>query len=116
MAGRFRIGKYETNDGEIHPIRVQPETIDGDNPLPGAGITKSTYARVTGSKRAYGLKARYATYSLEIGTDADYSGAKVYAKVPYFLASAWIALNVGSTVTYQGKAWEVVSKTDESIR
>ena len=116
MAGRFIKAKYETDDGKIHPIRVQPETTNADNPEPAAGVTDDTYARVSGSKRAYGIKARYITLAKQIGTDADYNGATVYVRVPYLLASAWIAVVIGSTLTYQGVAWEVASKSPESIR
>ncbi len=116
MAGRYKKAKYETDDGNIHPIRVQPETVTTENPEPTGGITNDPYVRVSGSKRAYGIKARHATYALQIGDDAPYNGGSVYARVPYLLASALIALNIGSTITYQGKAWTVISKTNESNR
>lgn len=116
MAGRFATAKYETNEGAIHPIRVQPETITADNPEPPGGVSESLYVRVSGSKRAYGIKARYITLSRKIGTDSDYSGATVYARIPVLLASAWIAYVPGSTVTYQGVDWTVASKTVESLR
>jgi len=116
MAGRFLNSRYETIDGVIHPIRIQPETILGINPAPSGAVTNSMRARVSGSRRAYGLKARSITLSRPIGDNADYNGATVYVRIPILLESAWIAIAVASTITYQGVAWTVVSKSPESSR
>lgn len=116
MAGRFLIAKYETDDGVIRPIRIQPETIIPENPEPAGGITNDTYIRVSGSKRAYGFKARFVTLSRQVGTVDDYSGATVYARVPVLLASALILLVKGATIAYQGVDWTIVSKSKESNR
>lgn len=116
MAGRFTRASYETNGGVVHPIRVQPETITAENPSGPAVTTSDNYARVSGSKRAYGVKARFITLARKIGSDADYSGATVYIRIPVFLATAWIAFDVNGIVALNGFDWTIASKTDESIR
>jgi len=116
MAGRFLKAKYESDGYVIHNIRIQPETVFDENLEPTAAVTESSYARVTGSRRAYGLKARSVTLSRDIGTAADYSGGTVYARIPVLKLASIALLIVGSTVTYQNLAWIVVSHNPESSR
>lgn len=116
MAGRFLTAKYEGDNQLIYPIRVQPETIFGTNVEPGGGITEDQRARVSGSKRAYGLKARSVTFSRVVGTDENYSGGTIYARIPWLSIASYQALAVGTTESYQGVDWVVASKSAESNR
>jgi len=116
MAGRFITGKYEADSGEVHPVRIQPETLFGTNTEAVGGITVDQRVRVSGSKRAYGLKARSITLSRAIGTSANYTGGTIYARIPWLDPATWEALAVGSTEPYQGVDWIVASKSAESNR
>jgi len=116
MAGRFLTAKYEADSEIVHPIRIQPETLFGTNLEPAGGVNVDQRVRVSGSKRAYGIKARSVTLSRAVGTDDDYSGATVYARIPWMTPASWEALAVGSTEPYQGVDWVVASKSAESNR
>lgn len=116
MAGRFLKAKYETDSGDIHNIRIQPETVFDENLEPTGGATASSYVRVTGSRRAYGIKARILVLSRQVGDAANYNGATVYARIPVLKKASVAALIVGSTVTYQSVAWVVVAVSPESSR
>lgn len=116
MAGAFLSGaKYEADSGEIHPIRVQPETVFEENPQPTGGVTEDQFVRARGSARKYGILARSVTLSRVIGS-GDYGQARVYSRVPIFTATALDSLVTGSTVVYQGLDWVVGEKRGESIR
>lgn len=116
MAGQYLLGaKYEADSGEVHPIRVQPETVFEDNPQPTGGVSEEQYARARGSARKYGILARSATLSRVVGT-GNYGTAKVYARIPVFTPTALDSMVLGSTIVYQGLDWVVSSKRGESIR
>jgi hypothetical protein len=114
MAGPFGIFKYETDEGETYPIRLQPETVFAENPE-GTGSLGDGFVRARGSKRKYGRHARYLTLARTVGS-ADYGSAKTYARLPVLLPSAFIDFAVGTELSYQGVEWEIVSKTPESLR
>lgn len=116
MAGRFIKSKYEADNDAVFNIRVQPETVFDENLEPVGAVTQSRYARVTGSRRAYGLKARSMTLARSVGDDTDYNGATVYARVPVLKKASVAALVIGSTITYQDVAWTIVSINPESSR
>jgi hypothetical protein len=116
MAGRFVIRTYESNDGDLYAIRVQPETVTTANPA-APGQPTEGYVRVTGSKRAMIRKARSITIARSIGTDADFAGAKVYLTLPVFLPATFVALSAGQDYSYKGLTdWKVVSLNEESFR
>lgn len=110
-AGPFLVAKYATDDGEIRPIRIQPETLFGDNEEPSGGAD-GPYVKVSLGKRAFGLHVRKATLAKSVGT-ADYGTAKTYATVVFLTKAALDDLVVGSTVAYRGTDWIVVSKRSE---
>jgi hypothetical protein len=114
-AGPFILSKYETDEGNILPIRIQPETRTvAENAEPAAGAD-GPFVKVSGSKRSYGVHPRKITLSRSVG-DADYGSAKAYARVVMLTPAAFDAVVIGSTVAYAGVDWIVASKTNESIR
>jgi hypothetical protein len=114
-AGPFLLSKYETDDGDILPIRIQPETLTvADNAEP-AGGADGPFVKVSGSKRSYGVHPRKLTLSRSVGS-ADYGSAKAYARVVMLTSAAYDAAVIGSTVTYAGVDWVIASKTNESVR
>lgn len=116
MAGSYIRAKYETNDGEVRPIRVQPETvIAGFNPQ-GDGTLNGSYVRVSGSKRKFGLKARSVTLSRNVGPVVEGIQPKTTTTLPVFTKAAWTAAVPGTAVTYDGKPWEVASRGEEGGR
>ena len=116
MAGRFIKGKYEDDNGVVRNIRIQPETVFEENLEPVGGVSERGYVRVTGSRRAYGRKARSVTLSRSVGDDTDYNGATVYARIPVLKKSSIEQLTEGTAVVYQDVAWVVVGHSPESSR
>lgn len=120
-AGQFQTFKYQTSETtpRILPIRLQPESISGDNAEPEGALTGSQRVHSTGaSRRSYGIHCRYMTLSRKVGTaTGPYTGGSVSAKIPLLTQAAIASFPVGSTVTYAGASdWEVASHTPETIR
>lgn len=72
MAGVFTKSRYESNTlGDLHPIRVQPETLDiqlgAVANAPAAGTAVLPSAQVSQSRRALGINARTITFKF-VGT------------------------------------------------
>lgn len=114
-AGPFLISKYESDEGVVHSIRIQPETLTvADNAEPAGAVTAS-FVKVSGSRRSFGVHPRRITLSRSVGT-ADYGSAKAYARIPMLTLAAFDAAVVGSTVAYAGVDWVIASKAAESVR
>lgn len=121
-SGTFVRSKYAAtyNGGDqIHPIRVQPETLaavcDGVTNSPPTGNPTSPISAVTSrGSRALGLKPRKVTIAFP-STDGP-EGYKpggitvIPALTPAFYAKASVR---GAKITYLGKQCEVVSGTPE---
>ena len=119
-AGVFTRSRYEDDDNEIHPIRVQPETLTATfnsvaNSAPTGAVTSSISAQVTGSRRGLGLFARYATVVFT-GTPPDgYATGQSY-KIVVPNPTVFDGITVGQTGTYLTVATQVISKTAEVQR
>lgn len=119
-AGKFERTRYEANSGEIHPIRVQEETVDATfggsaNAAPAGTTTSDISARVSKTKREYGLRPRMVVVEFSGAAPAGYEEGNLY-RVPILQASTYNAINVGNTGTYLGSSVEVVSKLPEEVR
>lgn len=125
-AGPFSLGKYERDNGDVHPISVQPETTEAEFDgtangfLQGAGtgISSDISAQVAGSKRSIGLHAR--KVAIRFGTTAGSfpAGYKpgTTASIPVFQKSVYDAIKRGDNATYLGVIGTVTSKLPEIVR
>lgn len=119
-AGVFTRSRYEDDDNEIHPIRVQPETLAATfssvaNAAPAGAVTSSISAQVTGSRRGLGLFARYVTVVFTATPPTGYAANQSY-KVVVPNPTVFDGINVGDTGEYLGVATQVISKTPERQR
>lgn len=121
-AGNFVYGKYEDDDGRIYDCRRQPETtsltLNGQaNTEPAGAVTEAGSARLTGSRRKYGVRAREVRVRFTAAPPEGYSPDDILT-VPVFTLTAYNAMTsikrpVG---TYLGTAVVFVGKTGESIK
>lgn len=118
--GVFVTGRYETDGGDIVPIRVQPETLAAvlgtPNASAGTAVTPGLpSAQVSQSKRALGINARTVSIKFAPGAEpADYKAGTVL-RVPVTTKARFDALSKGSTVTYLTVTGEVAGKSPERI-
>lgn len=117
MPGPFELSKYESDNGKVYPIRIQPETKTDWNPEPTGGVTEDLFAHAKFSGKKYGVFARSVTLSTTIGTGTGpFVTGSVNARVPVLSKAGFDALALGSTVLYQGVSFTVAAKHAERVR
>jgi len=123
-AGNFDSGKYERDSGVIMKCRPQPEDKDmvlagKTNAYPSGNVTSGNlgYARLSGSRRRFGVHARYVVLRWTAGAPIGYKDGFT-VRVPIFKKSVFddIVDNDPATGTYLGTAVEVVSSNPEKVR
>lgn len=118
-SGEFSRSKYETNNGDIVNIRVQPETLAASiggaaNAAPAGAVTAGfPSALAGGSRRRIGINARTVSFIPDADID-DYKPGQIL-RVPVLTQARWDAVSRGSTMTYLGQAGQVVGKSAEQI-
>lgn len=119
--GRFTRSKYEANNGDIHNIRVQPETLLATlggtvNAAPSGAVDQSISARVSGGNREVGLKARSVTIAWNEGNAPDGYDERTPTRIPVLTPALFNSLSNGSTVSYNGGTGVVVGTNPERKR
>lgn len=122
-AGAFVITKYAASYGDadqIHPIRVQPETITASiggttNAAPAGAINNPIQCRVSGGKRAIGLLARYVTIKFPATDQPTNYQAGGTTRIPALTTTFYNAAVRGATVTYLNATCKVVSRSRERV-
>jgi hypothetical protein len=120
-AGAFVTTFYTADDGTVHPLKVQPETltmsVDGNTNAPTAtAATTKYYARVGGGCREIGVRARRVNIKFD-NAPAGYKQDQVIS-LPWVGSKAvFDAMTPGMAGTYDaggvGSVIEVVSTSDE---
>jgi len=121
-AGPFSLGRYERDNGRIHPVKCQPETTEltvggeaNNFPADNTANKSDISARISGSKRALGLHCR--TIRVKFGAtqgsapDGYALGASI--SLPIFDPTLYNAITKGDTGNYLGKVVTVTSKSPE---
>ena len=118
--GAFVLSKYEANDGTIYPVKIQPETLDltlgSANTAPAAAADGPVLAKVSKTRRAYGVGCRKVSFKFTAETPpTGYSKGQVLS-LPILKPTLWNTLKAGVTGTYLGGAVEVVGTSSENVR
>lgn len=123
-AGSFLNSRYEASyaTGQIHPIRIQPETaalaLTADtsetNAPPTGAVTNPISALVSRGARQKGLKPRKVTIRV---TGTPPTGYEVGSTVtlPILNEVLFGDLNQGVSVNYLGTTWEVLGRSPEEV-
>lgn len=119
-AGDFGRFKYECDNGDVCPVRLQPETLaatfDGAaNAEPAGPINMATFAKVNKTSREYGIRPRYVTGEWDGAPPADYSATGT-VKIAVMTRGVWDAILPFSAMAYLGGTVTVTGKTPENIR
>lgn len=119
-AGRFERTRYLANDGEIYPIRVQPETLEFSaggttNTPPGGASTRQTYVKVSKGNYAYGIKPRRAGVIFSGAPPTGYKPDQIYY-IPILDSGFFATLSIGGGGVYLGVAVDIVSILPEFIK
>lgn len=108
--------KYEADNGDIHPIRLNPDTLAAAGSVPAGAYTSSLSADVRKGKREYGLGPRGVIISRTIGTAPD--TFKRYAFIPVLSSANYDSgvFVVGGAITYKTIAHVVESLVPETMK
>lgn len=119
-AGPFNQTFYESDTGETHIIRVQPETLTATfngatNDPPAGPATSPFWAQVTRGAREYGLKPRRIRIKWdEGGAPAGYKEDEAL-EIVVLSSSAFGNATINSAVAYLGGTGTVLGKSPENI-
>lgn len=117
--GPFSFTNYETNDGVIVGIRVQPETLalelDSVSNAAPAGTPAAGYpsAQTSQSRRAIGINARRVTCVYTDAATGDLPGLRI--TLPWLVLSTFNALPRNATGTYNGQPVRLANTLGEEI-
>ncbi len=119
-SGPFEKTKYEHSSGDIYGIRVQPETLTAviagvTNTAPAGAVDQSTFARVSGNRRGYGMFARRAYLKVTAAGTSGYAIGSILT-VPMLRQAVQDAITPTSTATYNGATCDVVGYQPEKRR
>lgn len=123
-AGVFVSARYAASyAAEIHPIRVQPETIAASiggtsNGQPGGALSSPISAIVSATSRQLGLHPRavYIRASDDAGNVPEGYKPGGITRIPALQEAFWNAAIKGATVSYLGEDFTVVSRVPENAR
>lgn len=118
--GIFKNSVYQSDFGSQHRIRVQPETealILGGTPNAAVDDDANNpfSARVSGSRRGYGLFARTVTIKFP-GNGPDGYKINGLITLPWLDSGTFAALVPGASGTYLGFDVELIGKRAEVVR
>lgn len=105
--------KYESDDGEIHAIRLTSAYLAAAGTAPSGGVTSDIIAKVSKSNREFGIRPRGVRLKRTIGTAPNqfqkYSFLAVLTPTAYDSA----AFAKDAEITIDGIEWTVASKVPE---
>ena len=119
-AGVFVISRYEADNGDVFPIRVQPETLaltlgGSANTAPTDPVDQSVFARAGGGKRKYGRQARAVRLRFT-GAVPDGYAPNSTITVPILTPELFGTLTATTTGSYLGTAVRVAGISREGGR
>lgn len=116
-AGSFQRGRYEDDQGIIHRIRIQPETLMGAfNAVPAGALSPGVAsAKMSLTRRSLGLRPRFITISFT-GTVPDGYKTGGLLRVPILSKAVFDGITLDQTVTYLGQPAIVISKDSERVK
>jgi hypothetical protein len=119
-AGAFETGIYEDGKGGFRGIRVQPETkaltiATVANAYAAGPVDTAPRAKVSGSRRSYGVHARKVTVRFTGTVPTGYKALGT-TTLPWFDPTTFAALTELATGTYLGSPIELVGTSAEKIK
>lgn len=104
--------KYEADSGTVHKITIATANVTAAGAAPGGAVDSPVRAKVSRSKREYGLAPRGVRLGRTVGTAPD-TFVK-YAFLPILTPTAFDAITIDQSITYSGNAYKVISKIPEA--
>jgi len=121
--GQFLPAFYESDTGEIHRIRIQPETAalavgSVTNTIPAGPATNDQQVRVSASRNSFGVKARKVRFRMTTPTtQGGIIAAGEVLELPWLQRESFLDITRpgGQEVTYQGGTGVIIGGTPETF-
>jgi hypothetical protein len=110
---KFTRGKYQSNSGSVHPIRLSEERYAAAGTAPSGVVDSSIKVKVSKGNAEYGIRPRGLRLA-KTETSGEVSNTS-YAFLPILTQTAWTAFAENSEVTVDGEEWTIVSKVPEDF-
>lgn len=101
--------KYEADNGDIHPIRLNTATAGAAGAAPSGAVSNPVKCKVSKTNREFGLRPRGLLLSRDVGTAPN--NFKKYRFLPILTATQF--QQPESTYNIGGTTWTFVSKVPE---
>lgn len=107
--------KYESDSGDIYPIRLSPKIAAVAGTAPSGETNRDISVKVSRSVREYGGKPRRVRAARTIGTAPD--TARKYITIPVLRATDFVSATFANraTITVDGEDYTIVSQTEEDF-
>lgn len=121
-SGRFEASKYQADNGDIRPIRLQPETKAATinavaNAQPAGALTVGADSvRVTGSTREIGTRARRVYGVWNPGAAPTGYDERTPFYIPILTQSVFNGITNDQTISYLGGTGRVTGRVGEAKR
>lgn len=117
-SGAYLNSKYQSDSGNVYPIRVQPETTSATinsvaNAAPAGAIDQEVSAKVSKGNRGIGVKPRSVTVRWTAAPDGYEPTSLI--RIPILTQTVYNGITKGQTVSYLGASGTVVSKSPERV-
>ena len=111
----FANSTYEADNGEIHPIRLAPETLAAAGGVPAGAISSSIRVKISKARNEFGVSPRCVRASRVRGTAPDQF--LDYVTVPVLTLGIWAsaAFQIGATINVDGEDYTIISRINEDV-
>jgi hypothetical protein len=110
---KFERGKYQSNGGDIHPIRISEDRYAAAGTPPAGDVNSSIRVKISKNNTEFGIRPRGLRLARELGTDPD--TFTKYTFLPVLTQTAWEGFSENEEVEIDGVTWTVVSKVPEDF-
>lgn len=119
-AGAFTQTFYEALSGDIHVVKVQPETLAASfsgiaNDAPAGPATSNFWAKISKGNTEYGLRPRAVRFRWDAGqTPAGYQEGQTQI-IHVMQNNVFNGITVNSVATYLGGTGTITGKLPENL-
>lgn len=108
---KFTRGKYQSDQGSIHPIRMDEDRYAAAGAAPSGAADSEVKVKISKNNTEFGIRPRGLRLALE-ETSGTVTSTR-YSFLPVLTPTAFAAFSVNGTVTIGEDDWTIIAKTPE---
>jgi hypothetical protein len=107
--------KYQSDDGDIHPIRLSQDSIDAAGAAPAGAIDSDIRVKVSKGNREFGIRPRGVNLVRTVGTAPNEFTKRKFLPVLTETAFDSATFAVDADIDVGSVSWKVGSKQGEDF-